>query len=97
MANLQRIQERIDMLPSFIKEVEELHPIAIDGPVLMESSFDADKVQVLKDKLSLWKAVTSEIISIAGFKRYPRIIISRSWQYGTFVFVTCLGTWLFFF
>jgi len=54
------------MLPSFIKEVEELHPIAIDGPVLMESSFDADKVQVLKDKLSLWKAVTSEIISIAG-------------------------------
>lgn len=32
---------------------------------------------------------------LLDFRRYPRIIISRSWQYGTFVFVTCLGTWIF--
>jgi len=31
---------------------------------------------------------------LLDFKRYPRIIVSRSWQYGTFVFVVCLGMWL---
>lgn len=32
---------------------------------------------------------------LLDFKRYPRIVVSRSWQYGTFVFITCLGGWLF--
>jgi uncharacterized protein (TIGR02391 family) len=81
MANLQRIQERIDLLPSLIKEVEELHPIFIDGPALLESSFDAEKVQALKDKLSLWKAVTSEIISQECGEKDPYLFkFSSRWR-----------------
>lgn len=81
MANLQRIQERIDILSSLIKEVEDLHPISIDGPALMESSFDAEIVQGLKYKLSLWKAVTSEIISQECGEKDPYLFkFSSRWQ-----------------
>ena len=32
---------------------------------------------------------------LLDFRRYPRIIVNRSWQFGTFLFITCLWTWLF--
>ena len=76
MANLQRIQERIDILPSLIKEVEELHPIAIDSPAMMEPSFDAEEVQGLKNKSS-----QSIILSFALPRAEPSV--SKTLRGGT--------------
>lgn len=64
MANLQRIQERIDMIPSLIQEVESLRPVsAVGGPAIVEPSFAVEDIQNINDILNHWEAITAEIVA----------------------------------
>lgn len=64
MANLQRIQERINMIPDLIKEVEDLKAVsqASFGGYPVEPSYIAEEVHAIEDKITSWKAVTDEIL-----------------------------------
>lgn len=64
MANLQRIQERINMIPDLIKEVEDLKAVsqASFGGYSVEPSYIAEEVHAVEDKIKSWKAVTGEIL-----------------------------------
>ena len=64
MANLQRIQERINMIPALIKEVEDLKAVsqASFGGYPVEPSYIAEEVHAIEDKITSWKAVTDEIL-----------------------------------
>ena len=64
MSNLQRIQERIDMIPSLIQEVESLRPVsAVGGPAIVEPSFAVEDIQNINDILNHWEAITAEIVA----------------------------------
>ena len=64
MANLQRIQERINMIPDLIKEVEDLKAVsqASFGGYPVEPSYIAEELHAIEDKITSWKAVTDEIL-----------------------------------
>ena len=64
MADLQRIQERINMIADLIKEVEDLKPVsqATFGGYAVEPSFIVDEVHAIEDKVKSWKAVTDEVL-----------------------------------
>ncbi len=65
MANLQRIQIRIDMISDLIKEVEGLRPVSVPsfGQFSVEPSFSSDDIHKLQEDIKVWKAVTSEIVA----------------------------------
>ena len=63
MANLQRIQERINMIPDLIKEVEDLKAVSSSiAGYTVEPSYIAEEVHAIEDKITSWKAVTDEIL-----------------------------------
>ena len=65
MADLQRIQERINMIPDLIREVEDLkpHSQASFGGYPVEPSYIADEVHAIEDRIKSWKAVTDEVLN----------------------------------
>ena len=62
MANLKRIQQRIDLIPALLEEVAALKPLpmAITRGSQLESAYSSADIEILNEHLTIWKAQTSE-------------------------------------
>lgn len=64
MADLQRIQERINLIPDLIHQIEEMKPVSKVSyrGLPVDPTYNAQDLQDIEDNIKSWKAVTDEIL-----------------------------------
>ena len=83
MANLKRIQQRIDLIPALLEEVAALKPLpsAITRGSQLESAYSSADIETLNEHLITWKAQTSEIVAqeVGGTDR-NLLLFNKRWR-----------------
>ena len=83
MANLKRIQHRIDLIPALLEEVAALKPLplAITRGSQLESAYSSADIETLNEHLTIWKAQTSEIVSQeVGSTDRNLLLFNKRWR-----------------
>ena len=83
MANLKRIQQRIDLIPALLEEVAALKPLpsAITRGSQLESAYSSADIETLNEHLITWKAQTSEIVAQeVGSTDRNLLLFNKRWR-----------------
>ena len=83
MANLKRIQQRIDLIPALLEEVAALKPLplAITRGSQLESAYSSADIETLNEHLTIWKAQTSEIVAQeVGSTDRNLLLFNKRWR-----------------
>ena len=83
MANLKRIQQRIDLIPALLEEVAALKPLpsAITRGSQLESAYSSADIEILNEHLINWKAQTSEIVAQeVGSTDHNLLLFNKRWR-----------------